>query len=76
MLAREETGHNVDSRRKAAVGRKGAKKKHSPFCSPENQEVMGTDLQEVNLMRQEVDILITYYQDWVWSKLTLWFMFS
>lgn len=30
---------------------------------------MGTDLQEVELMRQEADILRTcYYQDWVWHE--------
>lgn len=69
-LAGEETGDNVGYGRKAAVGRKGEKKqKHLPFCSSVNEEVMGTDLQEAKLMRQEADILRTcYYQDWVWRK--------
>lgn len=61
---------------------RGQKNPHLPFCSSVNEEVMGTDLQEAKLMKQEADILLTYYQDWVWqeywtfqSKLTLWFMF-
>lgn len=58
-LAREETGDNVDSGRKAAVGRTGGE--HLPFCSSVNEEVVGTDLQEAKLMRQEADILRTCY---------------
>ncbi|GAA6108933.1 uncharacterized [Tachysurus ichikawai] len=63
-LAQEETGDNVGSGRKSGCGKKG--KKHLPFCSSVNEEVMGT---EVKLMRQEADILRTcYYQDWVWHE--------
>lgn len=34
---------------------------HLPFCSSVNEEVMGTDLQEAKLMRQEADIVRTCY---------------